>query len=97
MGGTVYPGIMLTAAAMYRALVALTATVQLRDVCVFTAPFFSGNTVRSLKSSSSATLLRNGCSTCLCQPVWMCHERALLPTHTHTHTAASTNPHRTLQ
>lgn len=54
VGGTVYPGIMLTAAAMYRALVALTATVQLRDVCVFTAPFFSGNTVRSLNSSSSA-------------------------------------------
>uniref|UniRef100_A0A7S0S2X5 dolichyl-diphosphooligosaccharide--protein glycotransferase n=1 Tax=Chlamydomonas leiostraca TaxID=1034604 RepID=A0A7S0S2X5_9CHLO len=44
VGGTVYPGLMLTAAAMYRALAWLTAWVKLRDVCVFTAPFFAGNT-----------------------------------------------------
>lgn len=32
------------AAAMYRVLAFLTAWVSLRDVCVFTAPFFAGNT-----------------------------------------------------
>jgi dolichyl-diphosphooligosaccharide--protein glycosyltransferase len=45
VGGTVYPGIMLTAAAMHRILGMLSATVSLRDVCVLTGPFFSGLTV----------------------------------------------------
>lgn len=45
IGGTVYPGLMFTAAAMYKVLAFLTAWVKLRDVCVFTAPFFAGNTV----------------------------------------------------
>lgn len=44
VGGTVYPGLMLTAAAIYRALVALAAPVQLRDVCVLMGPLFAGNT-----------------------------------------------------
>ncbi len=39
---------MITAAAMYRILVAMGLPVLLRDVCVFTSPFFAGNTVRSL-------------------------------------------------
>jgi len=44
VGGTVYPGIMLTAGAMYRLLAMVSATVPLRDVCVLTGPFFSGLT-----------------------------------------------------
>jgi hypothetical protein len=47
VGGTVYPGIMLTAGAVYTVLTKLTAWVQLRDVCVLTGPFFAGNTVRA--------------------------------------------------
>jgi hypothetical protein len=45
IGGTVYPGIMFTAAAMYKILEKMSITVLLRDVCVFTGPFFAGNTV----------------------------------------------------
>jgi hypothetical protein len=37
---------MLTAAAIHRGLLAATATVQLRDVCVIMGPLFAGNTVR---------------------------------------------------
>jgi hypothetical protein len=36
---------MITAAAVYKVLTSLSAWVQLRDVCVFTGPFFAGNTV----------------------------------------------------
>jgi dolichyl-diphosphooligosaccharide--protein glycosyltransferase len=54
VGGTVYPGIMITAAAMYNVLTRLTASVKLRDVCVLTGPFFAGNTVRSSPSIPSA-------------------------------------------
>jgi dolichyl-diphosphooligosaccharide--protein glycosyltransferase len=46
VGGTVYPGIMITAATVYKLLTKMTAWVQLRDVCVLTGPFFAGNTVR---------------------------------------------------
>jgi hypothetical protein len=35
----------------------LTAWVKLRDVCVFTAPFFAGNTVRLQNSILTWTLL----------------------------------------
>lgn len=44
VGGTVYPGLMFTAAIMYKILTWLTLWVKLRDVCVLTAPFFAGNT-----------------------------------------------------
>ncbi|KAG2496762.1 hypothetical protein HYH03_005171 [Edaphochlamys debaryana] len=44
VGGTVYPGLMFTAAILYRISNFLTACIKLRDICVFTAPFFSGNT-----------------------------------------------------
>eukprot|EP00168_Porphyra_purpurea_P003060 TRINITY_DN1366_c0_g1_i10.p1 TRINITY_DN1366_c0_g1~~TRINITY_DN1366_c0_g1_i10.p1 ORF type:complete len:366 (+),score=105.57 TRINITY_DN1366_c0_g1_i10:172-1269(+) len=44
VGGTVYPGIMYTAATMYHALHALGFNVDIRDVCVLTAPIFSGLT-----------------------------------------------------
>lgn len=45
VGGTVYPGIMLTAGIVHKVLNAITAWVPLRDVCVLTGPFFAGNTV----------------------------------------------------
>lgn len=48
VGGTVYPGIMITAATVYKLLTKLTAWVQLRDVCVLTGPLFAGNTVRGI-------------------------------------------------
>lgn len=45
VGGTVYPGLMFTAAILYKVSSFLTACIKLRDICVFTAPFFAGNTV----------------------------------------------------
>ncbi|GIL52156.1 hypothetical protein Vafri_8007 [Volvox africanus] len=44
VGGTVYPGLMFTAAILYKVSQFLTACIKLRDICVFTAPFFAGNT-----------------------------------------------------
>lgn len=44
VGGTVYPGLMWTAAVLYHVSRTLTACIKLRDICVFTAPFFAGNT-----------------------------------------------------
>ncbi|GIL83594.1 hypothetical protein Vretimale_10396 [Volvox reticuliferus] len=44
VGGTVYPGLMFTAAILYKVAKFLTACIKLRDICVFTAPFFAGNT-----------------------------------------------------
>ena len=44
VGGTVYPGLMLTANAMYWFSNILGFTVHIKDVCVFTAPIFSGFT-----------------------------------------------------
>jgi len=45
IGGTVYPGLMWTAALMhYLANNLLNITINIRDTCVFTAPLFAGNT-----------------------------------------------------
>lgn len=44
IGGTLYPGLMVTAALMYWALRLLSVAVHIRDVCVLTAPFFASNT-----------------------------------------------------
>ncbi|KAL9654872.1 hypothetical protein ABK040_008664 [Willaertia magna] len=44
VGGTVYPGIQITAAFMYWILRAINFTVDLRNVCVLTSPFFASNT-----------------------------------------------------
>ncbi|GFR51879.1 hypothetical protein Agub_g14356 [Astrephomene gubernaculifera] len=44
VGGTVYPGLMFTAGLLYKISSFLTAWIKLRDICVFTAPFFAGNT-----------------------------------------------------
>jgi len=44
IGGTIYPGLMVTASALYHALNALNITLDVREVCVFLAPFFSSLT-----------------------------------------------------
>ena len=44
IGGTIYPGIMATAASIYWALEALLISVDIRNVCVFLAPVFAGFT-----------------------------------------------------
>uniref|UniRef100_A0A8K9XH87 dolichyl-diphosphooligosaccharide--protein glycotransferase n=1 Tax=Oncorhynchus mykiss TaxID=8022 RepID=A0A8K9XH87_ONCMY len=44
VGGTVYPGLMVTAGLIHYVLNLLHLTVHIRDVCVFLAPVFSGLT-----------------------------------------------------
>jgi len=44
VGGTVYPGLMITAGGIHYFLNALGFTTHIQDVCVFTAPIFSGLT-----------------------------------------------------
>lgn len=44
VGGTVYPGLMLTSGAIHWLLNSLNVTVHIREICVFLAPFFSGLT-----------------------------------------------------
>jgi len=44
IGGTVYPGLMYTAAAVYHLLDLLHLTVDIRNVCVLLAPWMAGNT-----------------------------------------------------
>lgn len=47
IGGTIYPGLMLTAAVFYWVAHALRITVNIRNVCVFIAPIFSANAALS--------------------------------------------------
>lgn len=44
IGGTIYPGLMVTSAALYRFMWLLNITIDIRNVCVFLAPFFSSLT-----------------------------------------------------
>ena len=44
VGGTVYPGLMVTAAFVYQVLHFLNFTVDIRNVCVLLAPWFASNT-----------------------------------------------------
>lgn len=44
IGGTIYPGLMVTSAALYRIMWLLNITIDIRNVCVFLAPFFSSLT-----------------------------------------------------
>ena len=44
IGGTVYPGIMMTAAFAHWVLHAINITIKIRNICVFTAPVFSAFT-----------------------------------------------------
>jgi dolichyl-diphosphooligosaccharide---protein glycosyltransferase len=45
IGGTIYPGLMVTSAAIYHALHWFHITIDIRNVCVFLAPLFSSFTV----------------------------------------------------
>ncbi|KAL3100846.1 hypothetical protein niasHT_025758 [Heterodera trifolii] len=45
IGGTIYPGLMLTSMFIHRFLNLLNVTVDIREVCVFLAPLFSSFTV----------------------------------------------------
>ncbi|VDN54963.1 unnamed protein product [Dracunculus medinensis] len=44
VGGTVYPGLMLTSGFIHYALSLLNISIHIRDICVFLAPTFSGLT-----------------------------------------------------
>eukprot|EP01063_Lacrimia_lanifica_P041092 TRINITY_DN948_c0_g1_i1.p1 TRINITY_DN948_c0_g1~~TRINITY_DN948_c0_g1_i1.p1 ORF type:complete len:711 (+),score=213.34 TRINITY_DN948_c0_g1_i1:61-2193(+) len=44
VGHTVYPGLMLTSGAIYNAAHAVNFPIDIRNVCVFLAPLFAGNT-----------------------------------------------------
>ncbi|XP_077293631.1 catalytic subunit 3A of the oligosaccharyltransferase complex [Arctopsyche grandis] len=44
IGGTIYPGLMITSAALYHLMWLLNITIDIRNVCVFLAPFFSSLT-----------------------------------------------------
>lgn len=44
VGGTVYPGLMVTSGSIYWALNLINIPVHIRDICVFLAPIFSGLT-----------------------------------------------------
>jgi dolichyl-diphosphooligosaccharide--protein glycosyltransferase len=44
IGGTIYPGLMVTSAMVYWTLRALHFTVDIRNVCVLLAPWMSSNT-----------------------------------------------------
>ena len=45
IGGTIYPGLMITSAAIYHFLHWFNITIDIRNVCVFLAPLFSSFTV----------------------------------------------------
>ncbi|TKR71663.1 hypothetical protein L596_019225 [Steinernema carpocapsae] len=45
IGGTIYPGLMVTSAVIYKVLHMINFTVDIREVCVFLAPLFSSFTV----------------------------------------------------
>lgn len=44
IGGTIYPGLMVTSATLYHALQFFNVTIDIRNVCVFLAPLFSSLT-----------------------------------------------------
>lgn len=63
VGGTVYPGIMVTSAIIHNVLHFFNFPVDIRNVCVFLAPMFSGLTAfsaylltKELKDSSAGLL-----------------------------------------
>ena len=44
VGGTVYPGLMVTSGSIHYILESLNIPTNIRDICVFLAPLFSGLT-----------------------------------------------------
>lgn len=60
IGGTIYPGLMVTSAVLYHLMRLINITIDIRNVCVFLAPFFSSLTTiitylltKELKSSGA--------------------------------------------
>ncbi|XP_071452114.1 dolichyl-diphosphooligosaccharide--protein glycosyltransferase subunit STT3A [Hetaerina americana] len=60
IGGTIYPGLMITSTALYHFMWLLNITIDIRNVCVYLAPFFSSLTTiitylltKELRDSSS--------------------------------------------
>uniref|UniRef100_A0A0A9YZB0 Dolichyl-diphosphooligosaccharide--protein glycosyltransferase subunit STT3A n=1 Tax=Lygus hesperus TaxID=30085 RepID=A0A0A9YZB0_LYGHE len=60
IGGTIYPGLMVTSAVLYHIMQFINITIDIRNVCVFLAPFFSSLTTiitylltKELKDSGS--------------------------------------------
>lgn len=47
VGGTVYPGLMITSGLIHYLLSILHIPIHIRDICVFLAPIFSGLTAIS--------------------------------------------------
>lgn len=47
VGGTVYPGLMVTSGLIHHVLHALNFNIHIREICVFLAPTFSGLTAIS--------------------------------------------------
>ena len=45
IGGTIFPGLMLTSSILHQVLNSLNITIDIREVCVFLAPLFSSFTV----------------------------------------------------
>ncbi|XP_015587613.1 dolichyl-diphosphooligosaccharide--protein glycosyltransferase subunit STT3A [Cephus cinctus] len=63
IGGTIYPGLMITSAALYHLAWLLNITIDIRNVCVFLAPLFSSFTTivtylltKELRDSASGLL-----------------------------------------
>lgn len=64
VGGTIYPGLMMTAAALHNLLNFINISINVRNMCVFLAPIFAANTAiatyllikESTKRSSTALL-----------------------------------------
>ncbi|KAK0053965.1 Dolichyl-diphosphooligosaccharide--protein glycosyltransferase subunit stt3a [Biomphalaria glabrata] len=63
IGGTIYPGLMVTSAAIYHAMNFFHLTIDVRNVCVFLAPLFSSFTTivtfyftKELKDASAGLL-----------------------------------------
>ncbi|KAH9490414.1 Dolichyl-diphosphooligosaccharide--protein glycosyltransferase subunit stt3b [Bulinus truncatus] len=48
VGGTVYPGLMVTSGSIHWVLNHLNIPIHIRDICVFLAPVFSGMTAMSV-------------------------------------------------
>ncbi|RYG41765.1 hypothetical protein EON68_02700, partial [archaeon] len=60
VGGTVYPGLMLTASAIHAALNAVNISINIRNMCVFLAPLFAANTALATYAMTRLATGRRG-------------------------------------
>lgn len=82
IGGTIYPGLMATAAAIHNILNHLNISINVRNMCVFLAPIFAANTAVAtyLLTKEVRTRPRHTLSLCvgrvhpytLCDSVCLC-------------------------